>query len=61
FGKQFKEAGKSGARFGLILGEDELSKDEIKIKDFRSGNEKTVTQKNLIAELENFDESGGIS
>ena len=61
FGKQFKEAGKSGARFALILGEDELSKNEIKIKDFRSGNEKTVIQKNLIAELEILDESGGIS
>ena len=60
FGKQFKEAGKSGARFGLILGEDELSKDEIKIKDFRSGNEKTISQKSLIEQLENFDETGGI-
>jgi histidyl-tRNA synthetase len=60
FGKQFKEAGKSGARYGLILGEDERAKNEIKIKDFRSGQEKTVAQKNLIEQLENFDEVGGI-
>lgn len=60
FGKQFKDAGKSGARYGLILGEDERVKNEIKIKDFRSGQEKTVAQQNLIEQLENFDEVGGI-
>ena len=60
FGKQFKDAGKSGARYGLILGEDERVKYEIKIKDFRSGQEKTVAQQNLIEQLENFDEVGGI-
>ena len=60
FGKQFKDAGKSGARYGLILGEDERIKNEIKIKDFRSGQEKTVAQKNLIEQLEDLDEVGGI-
>ena len=40
FGKQFKEAGRSGARYGLILGEDEREKSEIKIKDFKSGKRK---------------------
>ena len=61
FGKQFKEAGKSGARYGLILGEDELKKNEIKIKDFRSGNEKSVFQQSLIEQVEILDEAGGIS
>ena len=61
FGKQFKEAGKSGARYGLILGADELEKNEIKIKDFRSGNEKSVSQQSLIEQVETFDEAGGIS
>ena len=60
FGKQFKEAGKSGARYGLILGKDELDKNEIKIKDFRSGNEKSVPQQSLIEQVEMFDEAGGI-
>ena len=60
FGKQFKEAGKSGARYGLILGKDELDKNEIKIKDFRSGNEKSVPQQSLIEQVEIFDEAGGI-
>ena len=54
FGKQFKEAGKSGARYGLILGADELEKNEIKIKDFRSGNEKSVPQQSLIEQVGNF-------
>jgi histidyl-tRNA synthetase len=61
FGKQFKEAGKSGARYALILGEEERGKNEIKIKDFRSGNEKSVSQKSLIQQVEIFDEAGGIS
>jgi histidyl-tRNA synthetase len=61
FGKQFKEAGKSGARYALILGEEEREKNEIKIKDFRSGNEKSVSQKSLIQQVEIFDEAGGIS
>ena len=61
FGKQFKEAGKSGARYGLILGEQERIANEIKIKDFRSGLEKTVLQKNLIGQLENLDEVGGMN
>ena len=60
FGKQFKEAGKSGARYGLILGTEEVEKSEIKIKDFRSGNEKAVPQSSLIEQLEIFDEDGGI-
>ncbi len=60
FGKQFKEAGKSGARYGLILGKDELDKNEIKIKDFRSGNEKSVPQQSVIEQVEMFDEAGGI-
>jgi histidyl-tRNA synthetase len=61
FGKQFKEAGKSGARYGLILGDQEQDNSEIKIKDFRSGQEQTVPQKNLIERLEHFDEAGGIN
>jgi histidyl-tRNA synthetase len=61
FGKQFKEAGKSGARYALILGEEERGKNKIKIKDFRSGNEKSVSQKSLIQQVEIFDEAGGIS
>ena len=45
----------------MILGEQERIANEIKIKDFRSGLEKTVLQKNLIGQLENLDEVGGIN
>jgi hypothetical protein len=38
-----------------------VEKSEIKIKDFRSGNEKAVPQSSLIEQLEIFDEDGGIS
>jgi len=61
FGKQFKEAGKSGARYALILGEDELSGGMITIKDLRSGGEKRIKQADLLAQLEGLDEEGGIS
>ena len=61
FGKQFKEAGTSGARYALILGEDELSGGMITIKDLRSGGEKRIKQSDLLAQLEGLDEEGGIS
>jgi histidyl-tRNA synthetase len=48
FKSQFKKADKSGARFALILGEDELAQQQISIKDLRSGAEQiTVDQANI--------------
>ncbi|MBT3636106.1 MAG: histidine--tRNA ligase [Opitutae bacterium] len=61
FGKQFKEAGKSGARYALILGEDESSGGMVTVKDLRSGGEKRIKQSDLLAQLEGLDEDGGIS
>jgi histidyl-tRNA synthetase len=61
FGKQFKEAGKSGARYALILGEDESSDGMVTIKDLRSGGENKIKQANLLARLDGLDEDGGIS
>ena len=61
FGKQFKEAGKSGARYALIIGEDESSGGMVTIKDLRSGGEKRIKQSDLLAQLEGLDEEGGIS
>ena len=60
FGKQFKEAGKSGARYALILGEEEELKKKVKIKDLKSSGEIAVDQSNLIQQLEKLDEEGGI-
>ena len=59
-GKKIRMHRKMRPAYMLILGEDERTKNEIKIKDFRSGKEKTVSQKNLIEQLENLDEAGGI-
>ena len=61
FGKQFKEAGKSGARFALILGDEEEAEKKVKIKDLKSSAEKTVDQVRLIQELEKLEEEGGIN
>ena len=36
FGKQFKDAGKSGARYAAILGEEEEAGNKVKIKDLKS-------------------------
>ena len=37
FKSQFKKADKSGARVALVLGEDEMDKQQISIKDLRNG------------------------
>jgi len=60
FGKQFKDAGKSGARYALILGSDEVESQNVKIKDLRNSTEATIPQKSLLAKLEEFDAEGGI-
>ena len=60
FGKQFKDAGKSGARYALILGEEEEAGNKVKIKDLKSSGEMTVDQVRLIQELEKLEEEGGI-
>ena len=60
FGKQFKDAGKSGARYAMILGEEEEAGNKVKIKDLKSSGEMTVDQERLIQELEKLEEEGGI-
>ena len=61
FGKQFKDAGKSGARYALILGDEEEVEKKVKIKDLKSSGEKIVDQIWLIQELEKLEAEGGIS
>ena len=60
FGKQFKDAGKSGARYALILGDEEEHQSKVKIKDLKSS-EITVDQTQLIHQLEKLDQEGGIN
>jgi histidyl-tRNA synthetase len=49
---QMKRADKSGARYALILGEDELSSDQIGLKDLRaSGEQRNVALDQVAAEM----------
>ena len=61
FGKQFKEAGKSGARYALILGTEEADSKKVKVKDLRTGAEEVISQNSLVEKLEEFDATGGIT
>ena len=51
FGAQMKAAGKSGARFALILGEDEAKRGEVTVKDLESGEQSVVSRESLESEL----------
>ncbi len=58
FKSQFKKADKSGARFALILGDDEIAKQCVSIKDLRKDMEQiTVEQKNINQFLRDYLES----
>lgn len=61
FGKQFKEAGKSGAKYALILGEEEETQKKVKIKDLKSSGEITIDQSQLLNQLEKLEQEGGIN
>ncbi len=48
FGKQFKDANLKGARFALIYGSDEIEKNVVKVRDFKSGAEQEFPRDNLL-------------
>ena len=60
FGKQFKDAGKSGARYAIILGEEEVNNNEVKVKDLKSGSEQRCKITSLVEKIEHWDGEGGI-
>jgi len=47
FGAQMKAAGKSGARFAVILGEAEWARGEVMLKDLAAGTQETVARDDL--------------
>ena len=51
FGAQMKSAGKSGARFLVILGEDEWQRGEVLLKDSQAGTQETLAPQALAASL----------
>lgn len=48
---QMKEADRSGARWAAIVGDDELAKGEVTLKDLKSGEQEGVGRSNLIRVL----------
>ena len=50
-GKQFKYADRAGIRFVLVLGEDELAKDVVTVKDMRREDQFEVARADLIKTL----------
>jgi histidyl-tRNA synthetase len=48
---QMKQAGRSGARYAVIVGEEELAQHAVKVRDLRSGEEKTVPRHEAVAEI----------
>ncbi|MBA2652347.1 MAG: histidine--tRNA ligase [Tatlockia sp.] len=56
FKNQFKKADKSGADFALILGEDEIARKEVSIKNLRNYEEQiTIPQRELNKYLQTLD------
>ena len=51
FGAQMKSAGKSGARFLVIMGEDEWQRGEVALKDSKSGTQEVLARAALAGAL----------
>ena len=47
FGKQLKRAGKSGARWAVLIGDEEASSGQLQRKDLRSGDSSTIPLQSL--------------
>lgn len=50
-GDQLKTASKKGVRYAVIIGEDELKSGKLKLKDLESGQETSLTVKDLVKRL----------
>ncbi|MGB0416171.1 MAG: His/Gly/Thr/Pro-type tRNA ligase C-terminal domain-containing protein, partial [Coraliomargarita sp.] len=50
FGKQFKAANQSGARFALIYGSDEIAKGVVKIRDLQAEVERELPREALFTQ-----------
>ena len=51
FGKQLANAEKKGYRYILILGQDEIEKNTINLKDLSTGEQKSLSRDSLLDEL----------
>lgn len=50
--KQLQKADKSGARYALILGDDEFQSEHISIKNLQTGQQQTLTPEGLVSFLQ---------
>ncbi|QXD22790.1 histidine--tRNA ligase [Opitutia bacterium ISCC 51] len=57
FGKQFKSANESGARWAAVFGEEEVSQGQVKLKNLASGEEIEIPLNRLVEALRELDES----
>jgi histidyl-tRNA synthetase len=48
---QFKIADREAAKFGVIIGDDELAKQQVKLKDLATGSETSIPRADLISQL----------
>jgi histidyl-tRNA synthetase len=48
---QLKQADKSGARYAVILGDDELANDSATLRDLQSSDQRSVPRAQLVSEL----------
>ena len=52
FAKQFKRADRSGARWGLVLGDEEVERGEVRLKPLQQEEETTVAPTAIAAMVE---------
>jgi histidyl-tRNA synthetase len=52
FGKQFKTADRRGARFALVLGDEEIRKGTVSVKELATGEQTEVARAAIVAHLE---------
>ena len=51
FAKQFKRADRSGAKWALVLGDDEVLRDVVQVKHLLTGDQKEVSRNELVSFL----------
>ncbi len=57
---QFKVADRSGARWALVLGRNELEQGTVTVKDLSSGDQQTVAAGEVTALVQRFNPMGGV-
>ena len=51
---QMKYANKSGARFTLVLGDNELENGKANLRDMKEGAEHEIELENIVGEMERY-------